>query len=363
MTRLPALGALELDALELGALETSLTRDYWHLVGHRCEVARPGDYLRLDWPLGELVIFNDQGALVAFDNLCPHRGGRFFTGDHGSGRAVCPYHGWSYQAGELRPARRELFEPSDLDRARLNTWTLQTWGDFLFVGVQPILSLGDQLDALGPELAGVSADLDSLRDTYALDFEAHWRVAVENVLEAYHVNAVHGDTLAPLALTGERFAFAGLNSSLFADIGAAQAAARLRGLRRLFDLKSPRDGFVNHYLFPFATLTSTSGHFHALQNFFPTAAPDRSRFYSRLFGARLKPGAQAAAEPLFTALAAADRRIIDEDHAICRRVSPAYDLDRPDRLFASSEIRIRRLHAQLADLASARAPVPVGDQP
>ena len=68
----------------------TLIRDYWHLVAHRSELANPGDFVRLDWAAGELVLHNDEGEIVAFDNLCPHRGGRFFTEDRGSARTSPP---------------------------------------------------------------------------------------------------------------------------------------------------------------------------------------------------------------------------------------------------------------------------------
>ena len=45
-----------------------------------------------------------------------------------------------------------------------------------------------------------------------------------------------------------------------------------------------------------------------------------------------------------------NRRIFDEDRAICERVSPAYDLDKPVRAFARSEERLRLLHERLTNL-------------
>ena len=119
----------------MDALSDTLIRDYWHLVAHRSELARPGDYVRLDWPLGELALFNDEGAVIAFDNLCPHRGARYFVEDAGSGRIACPYHGWGFRDGELRIPLRQTFEAAEIAEARLNTYRTAWCGDFLFVGL------------------------------------------------------------------------------------------------------------------------------------------------------------------------------------------------------------------------------------
>jgi phenylpropionate dioxygenase-like ring-hydroxylating dioxygenase large terminal subunit len=81
--------------------EASLFKDYWHLICHRKEVPAAGDYLRLDTPVGDLVIFNDAGDIMAFDNLCPHRGARMFSGSAGRQAATCKYHGWSYNRGRV----------------------------------------------------------------------------------------------------------------------------------------------------------------------------------------------------------------------------------------------------------------------
>ena len=41
------------------AIDKTLIESFWHLAAHRTELDRPGDYLRLDWMAGELVLFND----------------------------------------------------------------------------------------------------------------------------------------------------------------------------------------------------------------------------------------------------------------------------------------------------------------
>ena len=46
--------------------------------------------------LGEktLCVANDNGAISAMDNVCPHRGGPLGQGMIELGKVVCPWHGW-----------------------------------------------------------------------------------------------------------------------------------------------------------------------------------------------------------------------------------------------------------------------------
>lgn len=331
----------------------TLIRSYWHLVAHRSELAEPGDFVRLTWALGEMAVFNDQGDVLAFDNACPHRGARFFVDDVGNGRATCPYHGWSVRGGEVRPARREQFSACDLAKAALNRYRTAWCGDFLFVGIEPVMALDEQLDAFAAPLADLSGEIAARHDLYKIDFQANWRIAVENALEAYHVNSVHPDTLAPMALTDDSDSFAGLNSAYHARIGNQRMARGLSGLRRFFDLRHPFDGYLTYYVFPFAMVSSTFGLSYAVQSFLPTADPHRCWFYSRLYACRPAAGADGVADTLLASTVRANHQIFDEDHAICSRVSHGYDLDSPDRIFASSEARLWALAETLRRLGDA----------
>ena len=51
-----------------------LFEKYWHLICHRRELPNDGDFLKFKTPIGDVIVFNDCGDYVAFDNRCPHRG-------------------------------------------------------------------------------------------------------------------------------------------------------------------------------------------------------------------------------------------------------------------------------------------------
>lgn len=332
------------------ALAEKLTRDYWHLVAHRNELVNAGDYVRLDWPLGELVLFNDEGAVIAFDNLCPHRGARYFTDHAGNGRIACPYHGWGFRGGELRIPLRRTFDEAEIVGAELNTYKTAWCGDFLFAGIAPKQPLADQLGGVAQQLSDISRQIAARRDFNACPWNSNWRVAVENALEGYHVGAIHPDTLVPLGLVDDETIFEGGGSVYTAHITDERTRKGLERIRRFFDIDYVHDGYWTIHVFPFAMLSSTFGYSYSMQTFFPAADRSRSWFTSRLLTSKIKPGAEDVLEGFFDSSARLNWQVFEEDHAICARVSPLYDMAKSGRYFANSEVRVRELHKVLAEL-------------
>jgi phenylpropionate dioxygenase-like ring-hydroxylating dioxygenase large terminal subunit len=329
-------------------LDDRLTRGFWHLVGHRSELAEPGDWLKLDWPLGELTLWNDAGEVIAFDNLCPHRGTRLFVEPAGNGRAVCPYHGWSYREGQMRIPRTADLAACDRERATLNRYQTAWQGDFLFVGVAPETPLAEQLGGLGATLAAIGGDIDGRRDLNAYDYACDWRVAIENALESDHVNLIHPESLAQLALDAGSFGFSGPHSTWTAGLCNGRMVKGLKAMRRLFDTRWDHEGYTNLYVFPFAMLSTTFGYSWSLQTFFPAPVPGMTRFCSRLLAGRAV--AEGMLDGFFESAAAINRQVFAEDAAICARISPAYDLASPNRIFTASEARLRHFQATLVAL-------------
>jgi phenylpropionate dioxygenase-like ring-hydroxylating dioxygenase large terminal subunit len=327
-----------------------LVEGYWHLAGHRSELSQPKDFLRFSWAAGEFVVYNDQGSIIAFDNVCPHRGTRFFIDDAGNAPARCPYHGWTYRGGGLRIPARQQVENRD-DPPRLNVLQTAFCGDFLFVSPKPEHSLEHQLGGLFQRVADISADIAGRSDLNAYDFECDWRVAVENALEADHVDLVHPDTLANLKLGPGRFEYAGVNSVWLTEVTDARTVKGLEAVGRYFDVPHAHRGYANLFLFPFAMLSSTFGYSYSLQLFPPSQTPGRTHFSSRLLRGRTQVAADhAVVAGLFDSTARLNRQIFEEDHRICRRISPAYDIEAMDRLFGASEERLQHFQATLRDL-------------
>jgi phenylpropionate dioxygenase-like ring-hydroxylating dioxygenase large terminal subunit len=169
----------------------------WHPVAARSELPRPGDFLTRDL-LGEpLLVRNVDGEVCVYLNVCPHRHSRLRSEAKGHDPHFrCQYHGWEYQrdgrTGKIPDARS--FRPFDRENARLVKFRTAAWGDLVFATLSDNgPSLAEQL---GP-MAGEGERLGSFRLawTWRRDYEANWKIVVENTLESYHIDCLHKQTL------------------------------------------------------------------------------------------------------------------------------------------------------------------------
>lgn len=334
--------------------DARLFREHWHLACHRNELPAPGDYLRMQTPLGDLVVFNDAGELVAFDNLCPHRGARMFDGEAGNGPATCRYHGWSYSRGRVIVPAVEDFAGCDTTRARLNTYRLDWCGDFLFVGAAPRMALDEQLGEAAALLENVGFNIAGRLDLNAGSFRCYWPVAVENALEPYHISMVHPETLGALGLQAGTNDYLGCNSVWRAPLGNERVEKQLRALQRHFAIDYGYEGYMSLYLFPFTMISSTFGYSYSLQHFLPAADGQSTHFSSRLLGTHLanERAAQMLA-PLFASTAAVNRKVFEEDHQVCQLVPKTSWSMAPLAFPAASEAKIEHFRQSCRDWLAA----------
>ena len=181
-------------------------RGQWLFVGREEEMPEAGDYLVKDLKVMDssvLVLRGDDGKLRAFHNSCLHRGNRLLTSGHGHADLgfACGFHGWTYDCqGRLAYVPDEICFYG-LDRAKLGLSALacDTWRGFVFVNSdpQPTLPL---LEFIGHEMDAQVGDFPfgalELAATYSVELKVNWKYAAEAFQEAYHVVAVHRDTVA-----------------------------------------------------------------------------------------------------------------------------------------------------------------------
>ncbi|PRX34527.1 phenylpropionate dioxygenase-like ring-hydroxylating dioxygenase large terminal subunit [Paraburkholderia sp. BL18I3N2] len=301
-------------------LDRILFEQYWHLACHRRELANDGDFIKFDGVSGEIVLFNDNGEIVAFDNTCPHRGARIYTDEHGNRPATCGYHGWTYKNGTIIVPEKARFKSCDIDRARFNTFQVDWCGDFVFFAIKPRTDLYEQLGKSADILENISFNVDRRLDLNRYDYECYWPLAVENALEPYHIAAVHTETLATLQLGDGQNVFDGANSIWYAPLGNARLANQLARLRRLFNIDYQYEGYMSLYIFPFTMISSTYGYSYSLQNFFPARQGEsRTRFTSRLYASNtLNENATRVLDSFFESTVRMNQQVFDEDHDICK---------------------------------------------
>jgi len=158
-------------------------RNYWHPVALSAEVGEKPVPARL--LEDDLVLWRAGEEIVAFRDICVHRGTRLSLGWVEDGRIVCPYHGWSYNREgacvriPAAPADRPIPERARVARLRCT----ERYG-LVFVcpgkpkrDIYPVPELGDigfKFHLIGP---------------------VHWQASaersVENFMDEAHLPWVH----------------------------------------------------------------------------------------------------------------------------------------------------------------------------
>jgi len=333
-------------------LSKILVDNYWHLVGHKSELMNDKDYIKLDLLNRNIVVFNDDGELLAFDNICPHRGTKFFSEDSGNQNIVCPYHGWSYRKGELKIPKKKEFSNCNLDEADLNKLNLDYCGDFIFVSFNPKQSLDEQLLKLKPILVEISIKMVSRIDLDYYEWSCDWPIAIENALEPYHISKVHPNTLSLLKLKKDRDIFYNENSIWKARINNKRIEAGMQKIHNDFDVDVEYDGYQSILIFPFSFLSFTYGFTYSLQNFFPGNSSEKTNFHSRLFSSKVNKN--DLTEYFLNSTIKTNRKIFSEDENICSQVyEDAWNVE-PLKFWQDGELRINHFREKLKYLLKKR---------
>ncbi len=327
--------------------DAELIESHWHFGCHSDELRKEGDYLLYRIGQYDVALYHDGKEVVAFDNQCPHRGARFFDAPIGSARAVCQYHGWSFTEGRLViPFEGDLMP--GCPKPQLNRYRTEWCGTLLFFSIDPkaglIEQLGEDLFAL---LESLSFDFRTRKDLNQYVYECPWQVSVENALEPQHLPYVHTETLNKLELINCRNRFWGANSGVYFEIGDVAIQKSLSRIVRFYDCGNDvHPGYMSLYLFPFCFISSTAGTSYSVQSFFPRAEGG-TWFASRLYSVRLSdPRHEAADAALISATMETNRRVFEEDHAICKRISQnawKRSLDGPLYLIEEKVLTFRKL--------------------
>lgn len=328
--------------LDSTKISDDLVRSYWHPIAHKSELANDRDFVRFDIKDFEVVVINDKGNYIAFDNLCPHRGARFFTADNGNQMVKCLYHGWSYSFGKVNVAGIKKFQGCDIAAAKLNEFQLAVCGEFIFFAVSPIMSLDEQL---GSEvynlLLKIGSDIDCLADFNRYPFECDWTIALENALEPYHIPLIHTQTLATLNLGEGGNEFYGENSIWYSPIENETVGKRLKSLSRFYSATEPFQGYMSIFIFPFSMISSTFGYSYSMQSFFPAIDTEHAFFTSRLYPTKNSdPKYKNMTAAFVESSAQINRKIFDEDHQICKRIPAKSWSTSPPKFISSLEDKL-----------------------
>jgi glycine betaine catabolism A len=170
----------------------------WTYVGRDETLAERGSYQVVEVSGESILIVRGDDRLHAFYNLCRHRGCQLVLGvdeSHGrfGGGIRCPYHSWTYTLDGTLKSAPFLDEPPDLP---LHKVSVDTWGGFVFVSLDPRQTLAEQLGEIPDRTRRYPLAELRIARTIVYDVAANWKVILENYNECYHCAGVHPELCA-----------------------------------------------------------------------------------------------------------------------------------------------------------------------
>jgi phenylpropionate dioxygenase-like ring-hydroxylating dioxygenase large terminal subunit len=190
------------DPAILGAEREKIFFRSWQYVGHKSQVANPGDFLTgyvVDQPV--FVVRDRAGDLRGYYNVCLHRAHELLKGAGSlrSAAITCPYHAWAYDfAGALQAApNSKRLKAFNLEDFRLTPIRVEVLAGFVFVNLdpnakpmnEPLGWLEEDLRSRVPNFDGLK--LHSMNRLDSIPIKANWKVVVDNYVECYHCPKAH----------------------------------------------------------------------------------------------------------------------------------------------------------------------------
>jgi 5,5'-dehydrodivanillate O-demethylase len=164
----------------------NLMRRYWHPVAAKAELEE--NPVKLFQLLGEsLVLYRDKrGRLGLLTEACPHRGASLAYGIIENEGLRCPYHGWLYNSeGHCIQQPLEPWEGCFDEPVRTTSYPVRELGGLIFA------YLGPEPAPLLPRYDAMLWD-DAMRETDGTVIDSNWLQVMENLLDPYHVESLHG---------------------------------------------------------------------------------------------------------------------------------------------------------------------------
>lgn len=173
----------------------------WLIACLESDIPTSGDGFQFEiGPESILIVRQNDGDVRAFYNACRHRGTRLCVERRGRMETIqCPYHGWAWHGDGslLRVSDPRSFSPS-FDR---NDWALrrvrcERWGGFVWINMDPgavplTEFLGEIMEVLTPYRL---SEHTLIRDV-TIEWDANWKLVMENGNETYHIQSVHPQLL------------------------------------------------------------------------------------------------------------------------------------------------------------------------
>ena len=144
-----------------------------------------------------LLVRDESDVTRCLSNVCTHRGNLLIGTPCKARQLVCGYHGRRFGLDGSFKSMPEFEEAIGFPRPcdSLRAFDLKSWGQQLFVSLEPAFDFSTVLDAMNERVGFLPLDEfkhDASRDN-EFEVEGHWALYCDNYLEGFHIPFVHED--------------------------------------------------------------------------------------------------------------------------------------------------------------------------
>jgi carnitine monooxygenase subunit len=172
----------------------------WLLACPSSDVREDGDFVKFDIGTESIIVVRQEdGAIKAHYNVCPHRGSQIVMADLGSvGQFTCPFHNWQFglDGANMKVTDRETFHADVLCHdLNLTPLRCEEVAGLVFVSMNPeVAPLRDWLGPVADQLSLYDIGTMNVIQHKQSDWGANWKGGVDAFYEIYHLHAVHPQT-------------------------------------------------------------------------------------------------------------------------------------------------------------------------
>ena len=294
-------------------------KEEWLWVARSEQLSKQGDFITTDVAQFPIVLVRGKDNILrAFHNICRHRASKVELRKSGNCKQlVCPYHGFCYINGGLKTGKHK---PLKKVKISLKKFCIKKIGEFIFFSINPCLEIEEQFDKkIIKKIKNISENISYAYDYNQKIYDCNYDIAIENALEAVHVNAVHPNTLATLDLSKGTDIKIGSSSEWISEIKNKKIIRAFNSIAKIYGINS-HIYYNNLFLFPFSMISSSGGISYSIQNFFPKTF-FKTNFISRLYPDKKYFKNESLAKNFFDSTSKLNRKVFDEDAEICSQIS------------------------------------------
>ncbi|WP_298470463.1 aromatic ring-hydroxylating dioxygenase subunit alpha [uncultured Erythrobacter sp.] len=237
------------------------------MVAPSCELPEPGDYKAMDICGVPLLLSRQKdGEVIAYLNMCTHRGNPLASGTGNASRFTCGYHGWTFKQNGalLGVASPQDFGAIDKAAHCLHRFPVYESAGLIWATLDPKsqLSIPDYLGGYENLLDAFGFKDWTLFAQRTLS-GPNWKTAYDGYLDFYHLPVLHKDTFGADFFNRANYFFWGPHQRLSSPSKFAQKTGsdEMLDLSQMSDDELPDDALTQGVwtIFPHISIASFYG--------------------------------------------------------------------------------------------------------